>query len=129
MPLSVQACSPRDITMTLAGMCEILSLVASPWAAGALASTGFASAFTASTFIASAFGASDAAGIERDGSDIEGSDISDSDTRGWDTGASAAALASALEAVVGSLGVSVDWDAPKSREPCSPVDSLMVKSP
>src|SRR5579872_2188505 len=126
MPLSVQACSPRDITMTLAGMCEILSLVASPWAAGALASTGFASAFTASTFIASAFGASDAAGIERDGSDIEGSDISGSDTRGSDT---AAALASALEAVVGSPGVSVDWDAPKSREPCSPVDSLMVKSP
>src|SRR5580692_10331963 len=95
----------------------------------ALASAFTASTFGASTFVASAFGSSGATGPSIDGSDIAGSGMECSDT-----GASAASLVSAAEAVTGSLDAPAEWETPALREPDSPPIgsgcwSLTVNSP
>jgi len=95
----------------------------------ALAAAFTASTFGASTFGASAFGSSGATGPNMDGSDIEGSGM-----EGSDTGASAASLVSAAEAVTGSLDAPAEWETPALREPDSPPIgsgcwSLTVNSP
>src|ERR1700760_2515417 len=103
---SFQARSPRDMTITLPGVCETVSVAA----VGAPAWTS-ASAFTASTLVAS--------GSDTDGCDIEGPDVTTSDATVSDaTGsdaiaslmASVAAGVSAADDVTVSAGLSAEWE-------------------
>src|SRR3984957_2531993 len=107
--------------MTLLGVDDVSSRLASGLGTSALASAFTAStfgpsAFGASAFGGSAFGSSGATGPNMDGSDMEGSGVEGSD------------------AVTGSLDVPAEWETPALREPDSPPIgsgcwSLTVNSP
>ena len=109
MSWSAQACSPRDITMTLPGAAEAFSGAACGSDAGALVS-----AFAGSTFVTS----------DNAGSDIEGSSATGSDTTASDAAASLAGPASAAEAAIWSFGASAEWEIPALTEPVSALFGL-----